>query len=132
MANNIAIIKTELAGVHPVTGVYDVDNQLAADQLNVVNRTTNKTEMSASEVYNAIDVTNWLALTDAQRQEIWDILHLGTINPFGFEATRFTTIFGGGSATITALAAARVNNVSRAVELGIGVVKRDHVRQARL
>ncbi len=128
---NLDVLKTELAAGHPSTGAYDVNDSVAADQLNAVNRFINKTSMTASEVYNAINVSEWLGLTDAKRQEVWDILHIGTINPFGLEETRFVTIFGGGSATITALAAARKTDVSRAVELGLGIIGLNHIELAR-
>ncbi len=129
---DIAALSAELIAGHPDTGPYDADAEVATDQLNLVNRTTNKDTMTASEVYNAINSTQWVALTDAARQEVWDILHFGEINPFGFEQTRFVAIFGGGSATINALAASRVNNVSRAVELGLGLIKVGYVEQARV
>ena len=43
-----------------------------------------------------------------------------SIDPFGFGQTVFIDIFGGGSQTITNLAAARVESVSRAKEIGWG------------
>ncbi len=131
MAINIEALSAELIAGHPDTGDYDADDSVATGQLNAVNRVLNKSSMTASEVYNAINVTEWLVLTDAQRQEVWDILHLGTINPFGLEETRFVSIFGGGASTITALAAARKTDVSRAVELGLGVIGSNHVELAR-
>ena len=129
---DIAALASELA-TDPLTrgysGMTDVE---AAASLNTADRTTNKASMTASEVYNAIDVTEWSALTDTQREEIWNILHLGTINPFGLESDRFTTIFPSPGDTLTALAAARKNDVSRAVEIGFGVVKVGHVQNARI
>ncbi|MCK5604183.1 hypothetical protein KAR91_20010 [Candidatus Pacearchaeota archaeon] len=130
---NIDALKTELLAGHPVTGPYDVDDTIATSQLNAINRTLNRSSMSASEIYNAIDVTEWTNLTDAQRQEVWDILHLGTVNPFGLEAARFTTIFGGVDAeTIKSLQTARKTDVSRAVELRLGHVRVGYVQQARV
>ena len=41
-------------------------------------------------------------------------------------------VFGGGSATITALQALRVEAVSRAVELGLGTIYPGHVQNARM
>ncbi len=131
MAIDIDALKTELDSGHPDTGAYNADDALAAVELNTVNRTLNKTSMTSSEVYNAIDVTQWNGLTDPQQQEVWNILHLGEINPFGFEADRFTTIFGGGSATLVTLSALRKTDVSRAVEIGLGEVKVGHVQEAR-
>ena len=123
-------LKTELAAGHPVTGAYDADDAVAADQLNAVNRTRNRTSMSGSEVLNAIDKTEYLALSDAMKQLVWNVLHIGQLNPFGVEATLLREVFGS-SATITALNALRVQAISRAVELGLGTVPWAHVEVAR-
>lgn len=128
---DIAKLKTELLAGHPDTGAYNADDALAAGELNAVNRTTNKTEMTGSEVMQSVVPAAFLALSAAEKQRVWDILHLGTLDPFGIEADLMVDIFGGGSATITALVADRVNNVSRAVELGIGFVYPGHVQNAR-
>ena len=129
---DIAALKIELTAGHPDTGPYDADDAVAADQLNVVNRTQNRVTMTASEVFNAIDTTDYAGLSPEEQQEIWNILHLGEINPFGREATYFTDIFGVQSVTITALKAARKTNVSRAAELGLGRVRAGEVMEARL
>ena len=129
---NITALAAELAGGHPDTGAYDADAATAADQLNTVNRTLNRASMSGSEVLNAVNAAEWIGLTDAGRQTVWDIVHLGTLNPFGVEATLLIEVFGGGSATITALAAARKDDVSRAVELGLGFVYAGHIQNARM
>lgn len=128
---DISALVAELTAGHPDTGAYDADAVTAAGQLNAVNRTTNKTSMSGSEVLNAVDAGEWGALDAAGKQTVWDIVHLGTVDPFGVEATLMTGVFGPPSATITALAAARKNNVSRAVELGLGLIKAGHVIEAR-
>ncbi|KKL64495.1 hypothetical protein LCGC14_2164420 [marine sediment metagenome] len=94
-------------------------------------RTRNRTEMSASEVFNAIEQTAFNALSVTDKQLVWDILHLVTLNPFGLEATLFIDIFGSGTATIIALQAARLQNISKAEEIGIGGVKEGHVERVR-
>jgi len=129
---NIDVLKGELLVGHPDTGPYDADDALAADQLNVVNRKTNKTTMEASEVMQAIDAAELNVLAADKQRQVWDVLHLGTVNPFGTEATILTTVFGAGSETITALAALRKYDVSRAVELGLGVIRAGNVQEARL
>ena len=119
-------------------GPGPMTDQEVADVLNTIHpapdtRTRDRTSLSASQVYNAIDQANWAALSPAAQQEIWDILHLGNVNPFGREAARFTSIFGAGSDTITALKAARVESITRAQELpGVrSPVKVGHVQVAR-
>jgi len=128
---DLAALKAELTAGHPGTGAYDADDATAAGQLNAVNRTKNLASLTGSEVINAVDAAEFTALSAAEQQQVWDIVHLGTVNPFGIEATLFTSIFGGGSATITALAAARTEDVSRGVELGLGTAGEGHIAQAR-
>ena len=74
-----------------------------------------------------------MALLASEREEIWDILHMGDpLNPFGREATRFIAIFGGGSTTIIALQALRVDNISRLQQIGIGgTVTQHQINRAR-
>ena len=128
---DLSALAAELASGHPDTGAYDADSAIAATQINVVNRKKNRTSMTGSEVLNAVNAGEWVALTDAQRQTVWDVVHLGDVNPFGIEATLITNVFGGGSATITELADARKEDVSRADELGLGQVRTGTVQQAR-
>jgi hypothetical protein len=128
---NYEILKAELASGHPDTGAYDADDAVAAAQLNAVNRTKNKTSMSGSEVMNAVDAAEWATLDAAQKQTVWDICHLGTVNPFGVEQALMIGVFGAGSATITALQAIRKYDVSRATELGLSRVREGTVTQAR-
>jgi len=103
-------------------GYSSMSEQEIADDMNTVYRQRPRDTMTSSEVANAIDPAEFIGLTNAQEQEIWNWLHLGVLNPFGIEATRFTAIFGGGSTTITALQAMRQESISRATELGLGVV----------
>lgn len=132
---NIDALKAELATGHPDTGAYDADDAVAAGELNVVNRTKNKASMTGSEILNALKeagpLAEYRALSDADKDKVWRICHLGTVNPFGVEADLFIDIFGGGSASIAALQAARKDDVSRAAELGLGLVRIGHVQQAR-
>lgn len=124
-------LKDELTNDPLGRGYSGMSEVEASDDLNTVYRKRNRPSLSSSEVYNAIDQTEWVALTDSNRQELWDILHLGTINPFGREKERFTTIFGGGSTTITTLADTRTVDITRAQELGLSKVKVGHVAVAR-
>ncbi len=128
---DIAALKVELTSDPLLRGYAGMSDGLAAASLNAVNRTKNRVSMTASEVYNAIDADEYTGLNAAQQQEVWNILHLGEINPFGLEAVRFTAIFGAGTATISALAVARKTDVSRAQKLGLGFVWPGEVAQAR-
>ena len=128
---DIAALKAELIAGHPDTGPYDADAVIATGQLNAVNRTRPKTSMTGSEVLNAVDAAEWGDLDAAGKQTVWDVVHLGEVNPFGVEATLLIAVFGAGSATIVALAAARQQAISRAVEIGLGHVRVGDVERAR-
>ena len=125
-------LRTELTDDPLTRGYSGFTDAAAAADLNTVYRTKNKTSMTGSEILNNVDATEWAALDAAEKQTVWDIVHLGTINPFGVEATLMIGVFEGGSATITALQAARKDDVSRAVELNIGWVRPGNIQEARL
>jgi len=128
---NYAVLKLEL-DTDPLGRGYAgmTDAEVAAD-LNTEYRTRNRVLMSGSEVANAISQLEFNAKTAEQQQRIWDILHLGELNPFGIEAGLFLQIFGAESVTIVNLQALRVEPISRAEELGLGVVKAGYVERVR-
>lgn len=133
-----ATLKAELLAGHPVTGAYDADNQVAADQLNAVNRTRNRTSMSGDEIFNAAVPSEYAALdngsgnTPDQQGLFMSFCGRTEVDPFASNNVQFiTNMFGAGSGTVTALQAARVESVSRAQELGLEGVHGGHVRTAR-
>lgn len=128
---NLAALKAELTTGHPETGAYSGNATAAAGELNALNRTTPRVAVTGSDVLNAIDKAEFLAKTAEDRQLVWNVLHLGEINPWGVEADLLVGIFGAGSATITALVEIRLEDISRAEELGFGEVAPGHVQRAR-
>lgn len=133
MATDIDALRDELINDPLGRGYSTMSDEEAADDLNslATGRTRNRTSMTSSEVFNSIVVSELIALTDGDRATVMSIMGFGAINPFGREADVFISIFGGGSDTITALAAARVDAISRAVELDLGKVKAGNVEEAR-
>ncbi len=128
---DIAALKTELIAGHPDTGAYDSDDALAAAELNAVNRTRNRTSMSGREVAAEILNADYDSLTADKKSQVLALVASEDIDPFGFAANVVKDVFGSGSDTVTALAAARVEDVSRAVEIGLGTIKAGHVEEAR-
>lgn len=128
---NIAKLKLEI-DVDSLERVYAgmTDKQVKTDG-HIKYRTRNKESLTGSEVLNAIDKAEFNLKSLEEKQQVWDIVHLGTINPFGIEADLFIDIFGGGSVTITALSSLRIENISRWTELGLGNVREGHVKEAR-
>jgi len=130
---DIEKLKVELDTDPLLRGYSGMTDQQAATDLNTKYRDKPRTEMSQSEAFQHIDSAELRALADGDRSLVMAILAFQTINPFGNESTVFQDIFGGGSATITALNAARtvVNGQSRAEELNLGQVSAGAVRHAR-
>ena len=128
---DIDILKTELTSDPLTRGYSGMDDAAAAADLNTLYRKRNKERMSGSEILNEVVKSEFNALSAGDQQRMWDILHLGEVNPFGIEADMMIDIFGGGSSTISALQAARRDDISRGDELGIGLVKPGHVEEAR-
>jgi len=88
--------------------------------------------MTGDELFQQTDPTEFAGLTDVNKQLWVSFTSRAAIDPFAANNVSFvTSIFGGGSDTITALAAARQESISRATELGLSVIEAKHVRWAR-
>ena len=129
---NIDDLKAELALVHPVTGSYNADSILAAAELNAVNIEVNLTSLSGDEMFGATDTTEY-GLLSADDKQLWvSFCGRTSIDPFGAANVAFVQSLFAGGVTIAALAAMRTKLVSRATELGLGVVKAGHINEARV
>lgn len=134
---DIVALKVELDAGHPGPssnpGVvpYDADASIAIVQIHEINRTRNRTFMTGDEILNQIDPNDWAGLNNINKQLVWDVVHLGEVNPFGVASTFLTNVFGGGSTTIIALAAARKENISRAVEINLSSTRVGDIQRAR-
>jgi len=131
---NIAALKAELLAGHPGTGAYDAgDDEVAAGQLNVVNRTRNRPTVEGSEILNATDDTEYGALTAGQKTDWLNLCGIEEINTASGVAKQMEAdLFGPGTTTRTNLVAVRNEDVSRAVEIGLGTIRVGHVQEARL
>ena len=113
------ILKPEVLG-DPLGRGYAALNAVdAAATFQVLDRPRSRTSMTPSEVFNAVDKAEYLSLTPDKLDLLWGLLGLHTLNPFGREADVLVQIFGAGSNTVVALAAMRVEFMSREEELGL-------------
>ena len=115
-------------------GYSSLSDQAAADDLNTSYRTRNRTSMTGDEVFQSIEnQTIWDGLTDNQRLEFLSLCGRDIIDPFGTANVDLVkSIFGGASATVAELAAARVESITRATELGLRTpVRSKHVEAGR-
>lgn len=122
------IIKNELDN-NP--GLYgSKTDQEVVVELNVVNKERNRTSMSRSEIYENIESSALTGLTSLKLDKL-NLALSDVVDPFGNAAQVFIDVFGGGSATIAALQAARVETVSQATILGISKVKLGEIEEVR-
>jgi len=107
-----------------------------ADDGHTKYRTDERTVMSAGEIWEHIVDSEFIALSDANKARVDRVLGLGAeiiIGPGNNHnaVQELIATFGGGSTTITNLAAARAIAISRWQELGLGNVKVGHITIAR-
>ena len=129
---DIAAIKILLATPHPVSGAWNEDDALAADQFNAEDIVHVKASMSGDEVFAATDAGEFSGLTD-HKQQLWmAFCGRSNIDPAGASNVALVNwVFGTTSATLTALASARNEMISLATQEGLGFVRTGHVAQAR-
>lgn len=130
---DIGRLKTELTDDLLGRGYADMTNAEAAADLNIVYRTKDKASLTGNEMFTATDATEFAGLTEEKRG-LWVSWCGADRDPFDSANVAFVNyVFGGGSDTIAALAVIRINDVSRAVELGLGLgrVRVGDVQRAR-
>lgn len=80
-------------------------------------------KVNGSELFEGIDPADWVAQSESDRTLVLQILALGDINPQGNARTLLIGIFGGGSQTISNMAAIATEQVTRVTELQLGSVR---------
>ena len=127
-------LKAELDAGHPVSGAYNADDQLAADQINLADVSRIRSNMTGAEILAATDTTEYAALTDAAKAQFLSFTSGNdTIDPAvgGIAQEIIVDIFGGGSVTVTTLGLLRQETISRATELDFGTVIIGDIQNAR-
>lgn len=130
---NYAALTAELAGSHPVSGAYAADAQAAANQINAANISQVKASMTGRELWASVDMTEYKALTPEKKTQWISFTNAESIDPSngGWGQQVVVDIFGTASSTVAALAAARNETVSRAMQLGLGRVRAGDIERAR-
>jgi hypothetical protein len=127
-----AILHDELTLDPLARGYAGMTHVEAAADLNTVYRTRNRTAMSGSEIFENTDPAEFAALPEGadvagkatrnKKMEWLSFCGIDSVDPFGPAAQFVINVFGSGSTTVSNLAVARVETISRAEELGLGVV----------
>ncbi len=128
---SMTVLSDELTNDPLGRGYSAMTDQEVVDSLNAVDRPRDRTSMSGREVAAGIDNAEYDALGDVQKSQVLALVASDDLDPFGLAANVIKDIFTAGSATVLALAAARVETVSRAVELGLSRVRAGTVAEAR-
>lgn len=108
----------------------------AAASLNAQNgglgRTRFRSSIPSSEIFAALDLTEYKALTAQERDALQLVVTLGSVNARDANTRGIlSTLFPAGSATRARLVAVASETVSRAEELGLASVMPGHVEEAR-
>lgn len=135
---DIQALKAEIDTDPLGRGYAGMTDSQAADDINTVYRTRNKTSLSGDEIFNAANGGELAALASGaagnQRkfQMFLALCSRDSINPFGSANVALVQeVFGAGSASLAALNALRTEQVSRAVELELGEVTAGLVAHVR-
>jgi len=130
----MSILSDELTNDPLAIGYAGMTDAQAKDSLNGLTRTRTRETVSGSEIFNAIDDTEYAALTDAQKTVIREICSIDLIDTSnGIAKSEIGSIFAGaaGTATRPALQALKTESISRAQELGISQVNEGDITHAR-
>ena len=129
----LIILKNELDNDPLARGYAGMTDSQAANSLNDENITIVRDFISGQEVFQALDVTEFQALTVANKSTVLEITHRDEINTANSNERNFLLdIFGGGSTTVSNLQSVRNQNISRAFQIGIPVtIKPGYVNRAR-
>ena len=132
------LLKPEIMTDPLTRGYAGMDSIAAANEINSIwsspdTRTRDRASMTGDEVFQAIESQLvWDGLTDTQRDEFLSLCGRDILDPFGVaNVDVVVSIFGGGSTTVSNLAALRVEDVPRAIELEIGFVEPGDVEYVR-
>ena len=125
-------LREEIIGDPEGIGYAGMSGDEIVVSINALVRPRNRTSMTGREVRAAVDNEEYDALLDPQKSQFLSLVGSDDLDPFGLPANVIKDIFTAGSTTVTALAAARIELISRAVEIGIrSPVRISHVIAAR-
>lgn len=132
-AGPLDVLKAEIDGDPLVRGYAGMTNQQIADDINTAYR-DNWRPISSSQLFEAIDSTEFVALSDANKSRVDRLLGLGEniqTAPGSKSRAELVAVFGGGSQTAANLLPIANPGQTRGQELGIGFVRVGQVAEAK-
>jgi len=128
----MSVLSDELSNDPLSRGYSGMTNAEATADLNTAYRTQTRASMSGDEIFTQTDATEFAALTDHKRLAWISWCGKESIDPANAANVAFVQwVFGAGSETVGNLASGRVENITRADELGLGSVDEGDVERAR-
>lgn len=99
-------------------GYAAMTDQQLLTSLNAKSRTRNRVSMTGREVKAQVNIAEYNVLSDAKKQQMLELIKRDDLDLFGLDRDILIDIFGGGSTTVSNLATARVEIISRSEEIG--------------
>lgn len=116
------ILSDEIANDPLSKGYSTMTDAQLLTSLNTKNISRNRTSMTGREVKAGVDIPEYKALAATKKQQLIELTNSDDLDLFGADKDILLDIFGAGSTTASNLAAARVESISRGVEIGWGEV----------
>lgn len=133
MSSRAHNIKIELDTDSLARGYAGMTDLQVADDMNTVYRTRDVDTLSASQIFEAIENTDWDTLIDSEKDKVRLVLDLGDKIQISQSSKARTMLQAalGGTTSATNLGNLVTENISRAEEIGVGIVKESHITFAR-
>jgi len=128
---NITILRAELTDDPETRGYSGMSDVQAAASFATLDRERNVTTVSGQEIFEAAVAADYAALSAGDRELFLAIVGMGTILVNGTNTKAALTTMFAATLTLANLAALQTETVSRATELGLGLVKVGHIQEAR-
>lgn len=128
------VLRNELLADPIGLGYSGMTDLLAAAKLNALDtgRTQARTAVPVAEMFNAIVNADWPAVASLAESKLRALLQMQTVDASNANIKVIIgAVFGAGTVTRTNLLAIGSQTVSRAVELGLGVITTLDVTRAR-
>ncbi len=128
---NLQVLKTEIDTDPDGRAYSGMDDAEVALDMNIKRKARNRELMTGAEAYGLTDPTEYTALGDLAKSQWLAFCAIESLDPFGPAAQVVIDLFPGAGTTIGNLQTARVETISRGVEIGFGEVSPGHVTDAR-
>lgn len=125
-------LKAEVESDPLARGYSGMTDAEVAAEINFVYRSQDREAVATWEIFEAIVPGEYAVLSADEKSLLGRILAMGTINVKGANTrAALAAMFGAGTTTRGNLQALQTETISRAAELGLGVVKAGHVEEVR-